>query len=127
MLCILMLALTLIAAAPQALTVVDETGKPIAGASIVSVPGDRIRVSAPGYETRIVIVSPDVHTIVLQRALPVIASVRVATGSPQTLPSLPVAPPPAVCNWDTIKPSDDSHRPPAVTAKHSRMMYRSMR
>ena len=91
MLCILVLAVTLIAASPQALTVVDETGKPIAGASIASVPGDRIRISAPGYETRIVIAGPDVHTIVLQRALPVIASVRVATGSPQTLHSLPVA------------------------------------
>jgi outer membrane cobalamin receptor len=87
----LLLAVIIAAASPAALQVVDENGNPVPGASVVTVSSDQIRVSAPGYETRVIVLSPDVHTVVLQRVLPVIASVRVATGSPQTLHTLPVA------------------------------------
>ncbi len=49
------------------------------------------RATAPGFEPRTVVITPQVRTIMLVRALPVIAAVRVATGSNQTLHTLPVA------------------------------------
>lgn len=91
MLHIFLLALTLAAASPAPLPVVDESGAAVAQAQVVRLQGELVVVSAPGFQTRVVRLSPQVHVIVLQRALPVIASVRVATGSPQALHTLPVA------------------------------------
>jgi outer membrane receptor protein involved in Fe transport len=88
---VFLLAAALLAAAPPSLSVVDENGNPVSGSTVVPVGNNRVRVSAPGYEARIVVVTSRVHTVALQRSLPVIASVRVATGSTQTLHSLPVA------------------------------------
>lgn len=86
-----LLAVALLAAVPAGLKIVDENGNPVPQASVVSVSQQEVRVSAPGYETRTVTLGPNVHTIVLHRSLPVIAAVRVATGSPQSLHTLPVA------------------------------------
>lgn len=91
MLAALLLAAALATAVPSDLKVVDENGNPVAQATVVSVSPQQVRVSAPGYEPRVITLDPNTHVIVLQRMLPVIAAVRVATGSPQTLHSLPVA------------------------------------
>jgi outer membrane cobalamin receptor len=91
MLAALLLAAALATAVPADLKIVDENGNPVAQATVVSVSPRQVRVSAPGYETRVITLDPNTHAIVLQRMLPVIAAVRVATGSPQTLHSLPVA------------------------------------
>ncbi|HZZ65146.1 MAG TPA: TonB-dependent receptor [Candidatus Baltobacteraceae bacterium] len=91
MLHIFLLALTLATASPTPLPVVDENGAAVPQAQTVPLQGDRVLVRAPGYQTRILRLTPQLHVIVLQRALPVIASVRVATGSPQALHALPVA------------------------------------
>lgn len=91
MLRILLFAAVLAAAAPSIPAVVDENGNPVPHVSVQQISANEVRVGAPGYRTRIVFLDPRVHTIVLERVLPVIAAVRVATGTPQTLHSLPVA------------------------------------
>lgn len=91
MLAALLLAAAVATAAPANLKVVDDNGNPVPQATVVAVSPQQVRVSAPGYETRTITLDPNTHVVVLQRMLPVIAAVRVATGSPQTLHSLPVA------------------------------------
>jgi outer membrane receptor protein involved in Fe transport len=91
MLRILLLAALLTAAGPAGLRIVDESGNPVPHATVQRISAHQFRISAPGFQTRIVIADPRVSTIVLERSPSVIATVRVATGSPQTLHSLPVA------------------------------------
>ncbi|HEY0615355.1 MAG TPA: TonB-dependent receptor [Candidatus Elarobacter sp.] len=111
-----MLALILavvLAVSGAAVVVVDESGAPIAGAAVVfgslgtgsdlqvsaadgsASPGARYRVtqariSAPGYEPVTVVLRARPERVVLRRVAPVIGSVRVATGSQQSLHRLPV-------------------------------------
>lgn len=86
-----LLLAALLSAATPAIAVVDQNGNPIAHADVQRLPDGSLRVSAPGCEARVVRAGSDVRRIVLQRAMPVIAAVRVATGSAQNLHSLPVA------------------------------------
>ncbi len=87
-----LLATTLATATPAPqLIVVDERGDAIVAAHVQPLANDRVRISAPGFETVVVILSPRGQRVVLHRAIPLIASVRVATGSLQSLHQLPVA------------------------------------
>jgi outer membrane receptor protein involved in Fe transport len=91
MLRILLLASLLTAANPSGLTIVDQNGNPVVHASVQRIAPGQVRVSAPGYRTRVVMLRSGRHVIVLERDISIIANVRVATGTPQTLHSLPVA------------------------------------
>lgn len=111
----LILAALIAAAAPVfALIVVDENDAPVAGAHVVfSVPGGPVdnevtgtdgtvssraafrvteaTVEAPGFVPARVVLGAGPTRVVLHRAAQVIGSVRVATGSQQSLHRLPVA------------------------------------
>lgn len=110
---LVMLVLATALASVSGITVVDDTGAPVAGASVVFTDGAghtdrqttaadgiasasagfvavRAQVSKRGYLAAASVL-PARAPIVLARVLPVIGSVRVATGSPQSLHALPVA------------------------------------
>lgn len=99
---------------PQPLTIVDESGTAVSNANVVffDAAGDRdaehtdgaghvaahsgfeplrVRISAHGYRTLTIVLTPSLARIEMHRVLPVIANVSVATGSPQSLHRLPVA------------------------------------
>ncbi|HEY8315214.1 MAG TPA: TonB-dependent receptor [Candidatus Baltobacteraceae bacterium] len=113
-----MVALVFLAAVlglpPNPPAIVDETGAPIGGATVTFVDARgatdversdsrgiatarggfepvRVRITAPGFAPATVALAGAGARIVLDRALDIIGSVRVATGSSQSLHALPVA------------------------------------
>jgi outer membrane receptor protein involved in Fe transport len=95
MLFALLLAVALDTAPPPRVVIVDSSGAPIPNVTVTVLRREsdgtqRVSVSAPGFVTRIAVVR-DGERIVLARRFPIISSVRVATGSAQSLHALPVA------------------------------------
>ncbi|MGZ3541371.1 MAG: TonB-dependent receptor [Vulcanimicrobiaceae bacterium] len=105
---------TMLGLSSHPLTVVDQAGKPVAGATVVfsDAGGNRdaertdasgrvaarsgftpirVQIAAAGFAPVTLLLEASPDRIVLGRALPVIGSVRVATGSLQSLHALPVA------------------------------------
>jgi outer membrane receptor protein involved in Fe transport len=114
MLALIVAALVVALASAPVLVVVDDAGAPVAGAAVrFSAPGGPVDVEttgadggasprgafaateatidAPGFETAHVVLAALKGPVVLRRTAQVIGSVRVATGSQQSLHRLPVA------------------------------------
>ncbi|MDB5071942.1 MAG: TonB-dependent receptor [Candidatus Eremiobacteraeota bacterium] len=114
MLALVIAALVIALAGDPRIVVVDETGAPVVAALVLfSTPGGPVdteatdsaggasprarfavseaTIAAPGFESVHVVLSALKGPVVLRRVTPVIGSVRVATGSQQSLHRLPVA------------------------------------